>query len=410
MSRDRIPPLALGRRRAGRTLLTRRRLFSKASDMALGLYAASTSLTAGCTQAAPITAAPTPAAALSGGRAPFQIMALKDYAVPPDLQALRMPDAKDEPLSGAYGQPHILARSLIEFATDGYLLYDRDATPPWSPPDVDALEAFLYRAAQNIRGPDFNGILFINGEGPGWHRVDGEADNAWRAVDTPEGVDRAVAVCVAWVEALRQVCPRALMAWYAKPAGAEYNWHLGYLQEIGLRQAPLLEALDILSPSLYVWYRAYPDGFDRAVADFRDKLAWIRDTYSHRLLCPTIWEEFYLGNSGHDRSAGQSCPVDTEGRHGWATVPTYNGASGQPTCAQPSFSRAQWDSLLDMIYSVGCDGVFYWATPNSWGKYFTDPDEPGIRGLLDLAERLNGATPRGDGTATFGMDRGPFAS
>ena len=31
-----------------------------------------------------------------------------------------------------------------------------------------------------------------------------------------------------------------------------------------------------------------------------------------------------------------------------------------------------------MVYAVGCDGVFYWATNNSWGKYFTDPDEPGI--------------------------------
>ena len=62
-----------------------------------------------------------------------------------------------------------------------------------------------------------------------------------------------------------------------------------------------------------------------------------------------------------------------------------------------------------MIYAVGCDGVFYWATNNSWGKYFTDPNEPGIRGLLDFAERLAGAGPQGIDTATFLTDRGPFA-
>jgi hypothetical protein len=65
--------------------------------------------------------------------------------------------------------------------------------------------------------------------------------------------------------------------------------------------------------------------------------------------------------------------------------------------------------MLDMIVEVGCDGVFYWAMSNSWGSYFTDADAPGIRGLLDFAERLNGATPRGDHTATFYMERGPFA-
>jgi hypothetical protein len=65
--------------------------------------------------------------------------------------------------------------------------------------------------------------------------------------------------------------------------------------------------------------------------------------------------------------------------------------------------------MLDMIFDVGCDGVFYWATASSWGKYFTDPNEPGIRALLALAERLGGATPNGDHTATFYLDRGPFA-
>ena len=59
------------------------------------LCAASSPLLTGCAQAAPATAVPTIAAAPSGGRAPFQIMALKDYAVPPSLQALRVQDAKD---------------------------------------------------------------------------------------------------------------------------------------------------------------------------------------------------------------------------------------------------------------------------------------------------------------------------
>jgi hypothetical protein len=48
-------------------------------------------------------------------------------------------------------------------------------------------------------------------------------------------------------------------------------------------------------------------------------------------------------------------------------------------------------------------------TSNSWGKYFTDPNEPGIRGLLDFAERLAGAGPQGNHTATFFRDRGHFA-
>jgi hypothetical protein len=384
--------------------ITRRRLFAQAGEMALGFSAASSPLLAGCTESAPT------AAAATSGRAPFQIMALRNLAVPSSLQPLRVPDARDRPLSGSYGQPHVMNRSLVAFAHDGALLYDGDATPPWARPDLDSLKTFIYgHSLRNISGPDFNGILFINGEGSNWHEVDGKNDNAWWAVDELEGVDRAVPICVSWVEALRQVCPRALMAWYAKPAGSGFKPSLAYMQEIAARQAPLLQALDILSPSLYVWYQAYPDGFDRAVARFRDKLAWIRDAYPHKLLCPTVWEEFMLVGSWHDRNAGQRCPARSGGHRYWATVPTYNGKSGQATCAQPSFSRSQWDSLLEMIYAVGCDGVFYWATNNSWGKYFTDPNEPGIRGLLDLAARLNGAAPQGNHTATFYTDRGPFA-
>jgi hypothetical protein len=400
--------------------MTRRRLCSQAGEVALALYAASSPLFAGCTQAAssravpsaavPSAAAPSTAKAPSGGRAAFQIMALLDYPAPPNLESVRVPDAKDQPLGGLYGRPHIMKRSLIEFATDGDLLYDGDATPPWSAPDLDKLKAHIYGdAAWNIRGPDFNGILFINGEGDHWHEVDGKGDNCWNAVTKLERVDRAAPICVSWVDALREVCPRALIGWYAKPTGAEFNQSLSYLQQIASRQAPLLKDLDILSPSLYVWYEAYPDGFDGALARFRDKLAWIRDTYPDKLLCPTAWEEFYLGGSGHARSSDQNCPARRDGHGYWATVPTYNGKTGEATCAQPSFSRAQWDSMLDMIVDVGCDGVFYWATASSWGKYFTDADEPGIRGLLALAGRLDGATPQGNHTATFFTDRGPFA-
>jgi hypothetical protein len=390
------------------SLLTRRRFVSSAGNMALGFYAAAGPLLAGCTQAAPNTADPIRAAAPSGGRAPFQIMALKDYAVPWSLESLRVQDAKDRPLSGSYGQPHVMSRSLVAFAYDRVLLYDGDATPPWSRPDVDKLKAHIYGQAK-ITGPDFTGVLFINGEGSYWNKVDGERDNCWNAVTTLEGVDRAVPICVSWVDALRQACPKALIAWYAKPSGARYNENLDFLKQIAPRQAPLLEALDILSPSLYVWYRAYPYGFGSAVARFHDKLAWIRAEYPHKLLCPTIWEEFYLSGSWHARSKGQQCPAESGGRRHWATVPTYSGKTGEATCAQRSFSRAQWDSLLEMLLSVGCDGIFYWATANSWGKYFTDAEEPGIRALLALAERLDGAQPRGDHTATFYIERGPFA-
>jgi hypothetical protein len=388
------------------TRLTRRRLLSNAGQLALGICGASSPLLPGCTQAAPTKAVPLPATAPPGGRAPFQIMALKDYAVPSSLQSLRVQNAKDRPLSGSYGRPHVMTRSLVAFAYDRALLYERDATPPWSPPDLGKLEAHIYGpAAANISGSEFNGVLFINGEGSHWN----DGDNSWNAVERLESVDRAVPICVSWVDALRQACPKAIMAWYDKPSGSRFNKSLDFLKQIAPRQAPLLEALDILSPSLYVWYEAYPDGFDRAVTGFRDKLAWIRDTYPHKLLCPTVWEEFYLGGSWHERSVGQDCPAQSEGHRYWATVATYSGQSGEATCAQPSFSRAQWESMLDMLFSVGCDGLFYWATASSWGKYFTDADEPGIRGLLDLAERLDGATPQGRHTATFHMDRGPFA-
>jgi hypothetical protein len=395
---------------AGVSLLSRRRFFSRAGNLAVGLYAASSPLLAGCAQAAPITASPPTAAAPSGARAPFQIMALRDYAVPSSLQALRIEGARDAPFSGALGQPHVMSRSLIGNAHERALLYDGDATPPWSPPDVAKLRAHIYeRAIHNISGPDFNGILAINGEGDHWHEVNGKGDNCWNAVTTLEGVDRAVPICVSWVEALRQTCPKALIAWYDKPTGAAYNTSLAFLQQIGPRQDPLLQTLDILSPSLYMSYKAYPDGFDLAVARFRDKLAWIRSTYPHKLLSPTVWEEFYVVGSWHDRSPGEDCPARSGRYRHFATVAAYDGKTGQATCAQPSFSRAQWDSLLDMLYAVGCDGIFYWATANSWGKYFTDANEPGIRGLLALAERLNGATPQGNHTATFYMDRGPFA-
>ena len=336
-------------------------------------------------------------------------MPIRDYPVPSILRAKRVRDAKDRPLSGSDGQPHVMSAQLVAYGYDRALLYEGDATPPWSPPDLDKLKAHIYGGAvPNVSDPEFNGVLFINGEGDNWHEVDGKGDNCWNAVTSPEGVDRAIPICVAWVRALRKSCPRALIAWYDKPSGATYNRNLDYLKQFAPRQAPLLEELDILSPSIYVWYNAYPDGFDRAVAGFRDKLAWIRDSYPHKLLCPTAWEEFLLVGSGHDRSVRQDCPAESAGHRYWATVPTYNGKTGQATCAQPSFSRAQWDSLLDMLYTVGCDGLFYWATANSWGKYFTDLNEPGIRGLLDLAGRLGGALPQGNHSATFYVARGPF--
>jgi hypothetical protein len=393
----------------GPVSLTRRRFLSRACDVTGGICATSSPLLPDRTQAAPNTAAPNTNTASFRDRAPFQIMALKDYPVPSSLQSLRVQDAKDLPLSGSYGQPHIMNRLLIEFAYDRVLLYEGHATPPWSPPDLDKLQARIYgRAAPRISGPDFNGVLFINGEGSHWNRVHGKGDNCWAAVDRPDEADRAVPLCISWVAALRQACPKALMAWYAKPAGAEFNRSFDFLQQIARHQTPLLETLDILSPSLYMWAKAYPDGFDRAVARFRDKLAWIRYTYPHKLLCPTVWEEFKYGNSSHRRSTGQYCPAQSGRFRYFATVATYNGKTGEATCAQPSFSRVQWESMLDMIVDVGCDGLFYWAKTDSWGKYFTDANEPGIRGLLELAERLDGAIPQGSHSATFYMDRGPF--
>jgi hypothetical protein len=67
------------------SLLTRRGLLSGAGDAVPGLCVASSPLLAGCMEPAPVATVPTTAAAPSGGRAPFQIMALKDYAVPPSM-------------------------------------------------------------------------------------------------------------------------------------------------------------------------------------------------------------------------------------------------------------------------------------------------------------------------------------
>ena len=98
------------RMRAGMTHITRRRFFAQAGKMALGFSAVSSPPLAGCAQPAPTPAAPTPVGPSSGGRAPFQIMALRDLAVPSSLQPLLVPDAKDRPLSGSYGQPHVMRR------------------------------------------------------------------------------------------------------------------------------------------------------------------------------------------------------------------------------------------------------------------------------------------------------------
>ena len=116
-----------------------------------------------------------------------------------------------------------------------------------------------------------------------------------------------------------------------------------------------------------------------------------------------------LVGSSHDRNAGQGCPAQSGGHRYWATVPTYDGKTGQATCAQPSFSRAQWDSLLEMIYAVGCDGVFYWATATAGASISRTRTSLEFAGLLDLAARLDGAAPQGNHTATFYTDRGPFA-
>jgi hypothetical protein len=338
-------------------------------------------------------------------------MALLDYPIPPALLPLRVTDARDNPLGGNYGQPHVMAHALIEFATDGDLLYDGQATPAWEPPNRNALRRHIHGgAAGHIHGPDFNGIIYINGEGSHWNKTAGRSDNCWKAVTTLAEVRRAAPLCVAWVEALREACPRALMAWYAKPTGMGFAENFELLQAMAPLQEPLLDVLDILSPNLYVWHDANPDGFDAALESFRGRLGWVRDRYPHKLLCPVVWEEFYYVGSWHNREEGQSCPALSGRRRRWATVATYNGKTGQPTCAQPSFTSDQWDAMLEMVFSIGCDGLFYWATANSWGKYFTDANEPGIRNLLRFAAQLHGAVPRGPHTATFLMDRGPFAA
>lgn len=344
-------------------------------------------------------------------RVPFQIMALLDYPVPPSLEPLRVADALDEPLGGAYGQPHVMPRHLIEYATDGDLLYAGDATPPWDPPDLEQLRRHIFgNFAANIHGPEFNGVIYVNGEGGSWNRVGRRGDNCWKAVNDPETAERAVPLCIAWVEALRAACPQALISWYAKPTGVHFLHSFEFLQSLTELQAPLLEALDILSPNLYVGHDAYWGGFDEAIASFRDDLIWVRERFPHKLLCPIAWEEFYYTGSWHAREDGQSCPASSNPRQRFGMVPSYNGKSGEPVCAQPSLSSEQWNTVLDMIYDVGSDGMFYWATANSWGKYFTDPGEPGIRNLLSFAERLGGAMPKGTHSATFRLDRGPFAA
>ena len=113
------------------------------------------------------------------------------------------------------------------------------------------------------------------------------------------------------------------------------------MQEIAARQAPLLQALDILSPSLYVWYQAYPDGFDRAVARFPrqaflgpEGLLFLTSCCARR-----SGRNSCLVGSYHDRKAGEDCPAQSGGHRYWATVRTYSGKSGpsdlRPTVVQP---------------------------------------------------------------------------
>jgi hypothetical protein len=117
------------------------------------------------------------------------------------------------------------------------------------------------------------------------------------------------------------------------------------------------------------------------------------------------------------RSEDQSCPL-SGGKRWFATVATWHGKTGRPWCAQPSMSYEQWMDVLQMIYDVGCDGMFYWASGISWGKYFAGVDTSkgasdsrcGIRGLLDFADTLNRAVPIHNKSVSFySFDgRGPF--
>ena len=96
----RLEPPRAGVQSAGQSQITRRRLFAKAGDVALGICAASSPFLAGCTQAAPTTAVPITAAAPSGGRAPFQIMALRDYRRAVEPAGLAGAGRQGPPLSG----------------------------------------------------------------------------------------------------------------------------------------------------------------------------------------------------------------------------------------------------------------------------------------------------------------------
>ena len=129
MCGDRQRPFPLDRMRAGMTHMTRRRSFAQAGEMALGFSAVSSPLLAGGEQPAPTPAAPTPVGPSSGGRAPFQIMALRDLAVPSSLQAA--PGAGRQGTAcfrGRTAQPHVMRRSLIAFAYDRALPCSTTAT------------------------------------------------------------------------------------------------------------------------------------------------------------------------------------------------------------------------------------------------------------------------------------------
>jgi hypothetical protein len=370
-----------------------------------------------------------PPDAASVAKAPFVVFGTSNYGNrdKPPAGASVIPGTFDSPLSGAYGKPHMLDQAKREMSHDNQILlpYKKRTGkdyPPWGGPDPAAIAADIVQGA--VTSTSWNGLYMINGEGDHWN----EGDNAWNHVnESSKNVELAAKYCASLVKAIKAALPKALVFWYEKPTGS-FSRTTSYTKAIAARQDELLQELHGFGPSMYFTFKVYEDSdmrgrFLKALNTWRDKLAWIRDTYPDKLIVPTLWDDWFVVGGMYKRAPDQACPFDVASNQyrRMAKVATWNGKTLEPCCTQPSMPYDWWLETLDMIYDVGCDGVWYWCAGSNFGKYWWGQDDArsehkndsrsGIRGLIDWASALGGKTPNHDKPATFKNrpdGRGPF--
>jgi hypothetical protein len=339
-------------------------------------------------------------------RAPFQIMSLKNES----LGGFGAPGSNhtvagvlSSPMGGT--APHIMTKSLINYMVDATFT---GITPALTdPPGAGQVTSIANRFSSSFGiTAGTQEIVFLNME---------NAYQSWVDVasfSSAATVSAAVPDCVTWVQRIRAAAPQCMIAWYSMPSNVRRARSMSLLTSLTPLQDALCNELDILAPEVYMWNADVTNTatFNTTFNTFRSKIAYVRDRYPSILLCPAVWEAglVVLSQGGHNRTEGQVCPVNTTGNNTFANYETYR-ETGQAFCAIPAMTRAQFQSILNMLFDEGCDGVFYWSHNSAYGSYWSDANYSGIRDFHLFASQKNGAVPVGDHTATFLQDIGPFA-